>query len=147
MPGMLFSKSSGQSGVLLGTSRPSGPADLPFSLGSPKCACRNWSGKRSRCLGATLPMIASVLGSIASEHRFRCSEALLPMVGCPHTEHCFQKAVGNGMDQPGRLHPKNRALIPWDVTESCEPTHDTATQIGAREIGEFVLGGYHHHRK
>ena len=51
-------------------------------------------------------MIASVFGSIASQHRFRCSEALLPMAGCCHTQHCFQKALGNGMDPPGCLHPK-----------------------------------------
>ena len=28
-----------------------------------------------------------------------------------------------------------------------KPTHDTATRINAREIGELVLGGHHDHRK
>ena len=42
---------------------------------------------------SNVPMIASVLGSSASKHRFRCSEALLPMAGCRHTQHCFQKAM------------------------------------------------------
>ena len=51
-------------------------------------------------------MIASFLGSSASEHRFRCSEALLPMAGCRHTPHCLQKALGSGMDQKGRMLPK-----------------------------------------
>ena len=51
-------------------------------------------------------MIAFVLGSSAFEHRFPCSEALLPMACCRHTQHCFQKALGNGMDQPGRLRPE-----------------------------------------
>ena len=51
-------------------------------------------------------MIAFVKGSSASEHCFRCWEALLPMAGCRHTQHYFQKAVGNGMDQPGGLYLK-----------------------------------------
>ena len=72
-------------------------------------------------------MIASVFGSIASAHRFRCSEALLPMVGCRHTQHCFQKA----MAWTNQYFPKP-CQIPWDLTKSCEPTHDTATEITAR---------------
>ena len=90
----------------IGPSRQSGSADLPSARASRKCACRNWPGKHFRCSGAALPMIASVLGSSTSEHRLRCSEPLLPMAGCRHTKHCFQKALGNGMHQPGRLHPK-----------------------------------------
>ena len=72
----------------------------------PSNASRNGSGKRFRCSGAALPMIASVSGSSASQHRFRCFEPVLPMAGCRHTQHCFQNALANGMDQPGRLHPK-----------------------------------------
>ena len=108
LPGMLFLKFSGQLGVLLGTSRPSGPADLPSAWRSRKGVCRNSSGTRFRCSEATLPMIASVLETSASEHRFRCSEALFPMAGCRYTQHCFQKAVGNGTDKPGCLLPKAR---------------------------------------
>ena len=48
-------------------------------------------------------MIASVLGSSASEHRFRCSEALLLMAGCRHAQRCVQKPLGNGMGQLGLL--------------------------------------------
>ena len=106
MLGTWYPKSLGQSGVLLRTLRPSGPADLPSALASRKCACRNWLGKCFRCSQATLPMIASVLGSSACEHCFRCSEALLPMAGCRHTQQCFQKAVGNAMHQLGCLLPK-----------------------------------------
>ena len=85
MPSMLFPKSSGQSGVLLGTLRPSGPADLPLAWASRKCACRNWSGKHFRCWEGALLMIASVLGSTASKHSFQCAEALLQMAVCCHT--------------------------------------------------------------
>ena len=43
-------------------------------------------------------MIATVLGSSGFKHRFQFSEALLLMVGCRHTPHCFWKAMGNGID-------------------------------------------------
>ena len=72
----------------------------------PSTASTLRSRKRFRCLGAALSMIASVLGSSASEHRFRCLEPLVLIAGFRHTQHCFQNALGNGMDQPGRLHPK-----------------------------------------
>ena len=109
MPGMLFLKSLGQSRVLLETSRPTGVAHLPSASASRKSACQNWSRKRFRCWKATLLMIASVLESNPSEHGFRCSEALLPMAGCHHTQHCFQKAMAwtnRGVSFP------NLAVIP-----------------------------------
>ena len=77
---------------MLGTSRSNSPANLPSALASRKGAYQNWSAKRFRCLEATLLMIASKYRS-ASKYRFRFSEALLPMAGCHHTQHCFQEAM------------------------------------------------------
>ena len=106
MPGMFFPKSSGQLGVLLGTSPPSGPAELLFNLGIPEVSLPKRVWKSFRSSGPPLPMIASVLAHNASEHRFRCSQALLQMVSCRHIQHCFQTAFRNGLDEPRRLHPK-----------------------------------------
>ena len=95
VPGMWFWKSSGQSGVVLGTLGPSGLADLPSAWASRKCDCRNGSGKRFRCSGAALLMIASILGSSASEHR------------CDVRNHCFRWLVA--------VIPSTASRRPWPM--------------------------------
>ena len=58
----------------------------PFRLGVPEVCLPKLVRKTLPCCSeAMLPMIASFLGSSASEHRFRCSEALLQMVDYCHT--------------------------------------------------------------
>ena len=120
VPVMLFSKYPRQSGILLGTSRPNGPADLPSVWASRKAACQNWSRKRFLCSEAMLPMIASVLGGSAYGHRFRFSEAVLPMARCHHTQHCFKKAMAwtkqDVCFSKPCPNPMGGATNPWDAS-------------------------------
>ena len=47
----------------------------------------------------------------------RMSEAVLPTIAYHLTDHCFKKAVGNGMDYARPVLPKAAPQIPWDFTK------------------------------
>ena len=68
------------------------------------------------------------------------------MASCGHTQHCFQKALGSGMDQLGLLLPKTLPQ-PHLIWQKVVNRLMTLQPRSAPEIGELVVGGHHDHRK
>ena len=108
----------------------SGPS--PFSL-----------GVREVCLpklvGKTIPTFGSNTPDDCLCFRKQCLRTSLPMFRSVASDGWLPSYLAVLPEGRGQWHApsttfasQNPALIPWDLTINCEPTHDTATHISAR---------------
>ena len=104
----------------------------PFSLSVPEVCVLKLVEKM-------LPMLRSNAADDCFRFRKQCLRTSLPMFGSTASDGRLPSYTAVLPEGCGQWHAPTRAsssqipaLIPWYLTKSCEPTHDTATHISAQ---------------